>query len=326
MRFELQIATTCLAVSALLAGCAGRSAADHASARLSTITQAKPVDSPVYDLRADATWQLNPPDGERFDASGLLWTTQGSLLTINDRGFLLYRIEFSSSNAASLVPMANSVTEFALAPFQKEKAGRYDCEGIAGDGQGRLYICEEANRWVLRLDPLSGGVERLNIDWSPLQKYFSRDPNASFEGIAIGNGLLYLANERKLGRIVAVNLETLRVVDDFFVRAAGSNARDVHYSDLSWFDGALFVLLRQSRCVLQINPESHRVIAQYNFEELERNPETRYKKLYPTGNMEGLAVDRDFIWLVTDNNGLGRVRYPSDRRPTLFRCPRPDRS
>jgi hypothetical protein len=44
---------------------------------------------------------------------------------------------------------------------------------------------------------------------------------------------------------------------------------------------------------------------------------------YPT--MEGLAVNRDFIWLATDNNGLGRMRYPKDLRPTLFRCRRPDR-
>lgn len=41
--------------------------------------------------------------------------------------------------------------------------------------------------------------------------------------------------------------------------------------------------------------------------------------------MEGLAVNRDFIWLVTDNNGLGRVRHREDLRPTLFQCPRPDR-
>jgi hypothetical protein len=42
--------------------------------------------------------------------------------------------------------------------------------------------------------------------------------------------------------------------------------------------------------------------------------------------MEGLAVDENQFWLVTDNNGLGRERYPLDTRPTLFRCPRPDRN
>jgi hypothetical protein len=40
--------------------------------------------------------------------------------------------------------------------------------------------------------------------------------------------------------------------------------------------------------------------------------------------MEGLAVDRDYFWLCTDNNGLSRKKYPGDTRPTLFKCRRPD--
>jgi hypothetical protein len=40
--------------------------------------------------------------------------------------------------------------------------------------------------------------------------------------------------------------------------------------------------------------------------------------------MEGLAVSDKYFWLCTDNNGLGRKHYPNDRRPTLFKCRRPD--
>jgi len=74
--------------------------------------------------------------------------------------------------------------------------------------------------------------------------------------------------------------------------------------------------------VLAIDPKDHRVLAEYNFKEMEREPEVLYRSLYPTGQMEGLAVDRDFLWLVTDNNGTGRARYPNDIRPTLFKCRR----
>ena len=45
----------------------------------------------------------------------------------------------------------------------------------------------------------------------------------------MGDGRLYVANERQMGRIIAVDLESLRVVEDFSVRPLGSNARDVHY-------------------------------------------------------------------------------------------------
>ncbi|MSU61338.1 MAG: hypothetical protein EXS31_02915 [Pedosphaera sp.] len=281
---------------------------------------------PRSTLKADASWQLNLPKGQGFDASALLITKEYGMLTVNDRGSTLYQIDFSrQTNSVNLLPLTNAFTARQLEPFKREKIGRYDTEGIAQDSNGRLYICEEANRWVLRWDPKSDTVERLVIDWAPVKKYFSPiDINASFEGIAVGGDRLYVANERQLGRIIVVDLKSLKVVDDFAVQAAGNEAHDVHYTDLSWFDGALYVLLRASRCVLKVDAANHRVLAEYSFLEMEQQPETRYILLYPTGNMEGLAVDKDYIWLVTDNNGQGRVKYPKDTRPTLFRCKRPD--
>lgn len=280
---------------------------------------------PRHTLRAEKSWQLNLPKGEGFDASGLLLTRKGELLTVNDRGPTLYTVRFlTETNAADLIPVDGLFTEAQLAPFKGRKTGRYDTEGIAQDDRGRIYACEEADRWVLRFDPATGTVTPLEIDWSPVRKYFNPvDRNASFEGIAVGPDRLYVANERQVGRIIAVDLETLRVVDDFAVHAHGVEAWDIHYSDLCWFDGSLWVLLRESRCVLQVEPKSHRVQAEYSFRELERAPDAAYVLLYPTGNMEGLAVDREWIWLVTDNNGQPRIKHPKDARPTLFRCRRP---
>ena len=284
-----------------------------------------PVAWPVHALRADKTWQLNLPGGQRFDASGLLITSNKDLLTVNDRGPALYRIQFlTGTNAADLIVLTNCFTPAQLKPLARDKFDRYDAEGIAQDERGCLYICEEANRWVLRWAPATGTTERLSIDWSPVRRYLDlTDANASFEGIAVGGGRLYVANERQMGRIIVVDLTTMKIVDDFAVRPSGSNARDVHYTDLSLFDGVLYVLLRESRCVLAVDPATHRVLEEFSFKEMEREPEVLYRSLFPTGQMEGLAVDRDFIWLVTDNNGTGRGKYPRDIRPTLFRCRRP---
>jgi hypothetical protein len=85
--------------------------------------------------------------------------------------------------------------------------------------------------------------------------------------------------------------------------------------------------MREDHVVLRVNPHSHQVLAEYDFSQLEAAPENKYRKLvWFAGVMEGLAVDENQFWLVTDNNGLGRERYPLDTRPTLFRCPRPDRN
>ncbi len=280
-----------------------------------------------YTLRAEKTWQLNPPNGERFDASGLLLTPEGNLLTVSDRGPSLYQIQLQeNTNAANILLLPKLFTREQLAGSAGENLSRFDVEGIGRDEQGRLYICEESHRWIFRADPRRDHVELLKIDWSPVQKYFDAvDLNASFEGVAAGKGRLYVANERQRCRIIVVDLKTLGIIDDFSVRPSASHARDLHYSDLCWFDDALFVLLRESRRVLKIDPESHRVLVEYNFSEMESGPEVLYRTRYPTGTMEGLAVDREFIWIVTDNNGLGRARYPRDLRPTLFKCRRPDR-
>jgi hypothetical protein len=286
-----------------------------------------PAVAPAYrsTLKAEHIWQLNLPGGERFDASALAFTAAGDLLTLSDRGPAIYKIQFlPNTNAADLVQVPTCFTPAQLQPFAREKTDRYDSEGMAIDQEGRIYICEEADRWILRCDPGRGTVERLPIDWAPVRKYFdSFDRNASFEGIAIGQGRLYVANERQLGRIIVVDLASLHILGDFAPRPSTSNARDIHYSDLSWWDGVLYALLRESRCVLAVDPADHHVLAEYDFKEMERDPEVIYRSIYPTGQMEGLAVTADYLWLVTDNNGCGRVKYPQDIRPTLFKCRRP---
>ncbi len=155
-----------LAAVALLAGCA-------------TAPSNTNQDWPRYTLQATQVVVLNPPYGGRFDASALCFTPDGTLLTIDNLRPELCRIELAPGAAtARLIPLEGWLTPAQLAPFAAIKRGAYDCEGIARDEQGRLYICEEANRWVLRCDPTSGRVERLLIDSSPVENFFSAEPNA----------------------------------------------------------------------------------------------------------------------------------------------------
>jgi hypothetical protein len=275
-------------------------------------------------LRAEHELQLKIPFGGQFQASGLLRTSAGELLTINDRSPLLYRIEVSAgTQEAALTPISGCFSPAQMAAAAPTPTGRYDCEGIAQDSGGRFYICEEANRWILRCDPANQTVERLAIDWSPVAKYFSSDNNASFEGIAIGDGNLYVANERSSPVIIMVDLATLRVVDSFVVTpTSGSFLGILHYADLSWHNGHLFVLCRHHRVILEVEPRTRRLLAEFDYREIEDR--LGYRTRYPTGIMEGLTVDDEHLWLVTDNNGMPRGPAGVDTRPTLIRCRRPD--
>ena len=282
---------------------------------------------PKFRLQLDKAWQLNSPDGQRFDASGLLMRTNGDLLTLNDRGATLFRIEFVPGlNAANLVPVPGWFTPDQLTRLGPSRHGRLDCEGIAEDAQGRIYVCEEDNRWILRFDPATQKIERLEISWKPVKKYFdTHNHNASFEGVAVGPDRLYVANERSQGRIIVVDLATLRVVDDFTTGSRRWHAKDVHYSDLSWQGGHLWALLREKHVILKLNPATHAILGEFDFSQIEDRPELDYHTRSGTGVMEGLAVTAEHFWLVTDNNGLPRKNFPQDSRPTLLKCPRPDR-
>jgi len=306
----------CLNAGAILviAGCAARD---------------KPSAPPParFQLSAIHTWRLNPPEGRRFDASGLLQTSPGQLVTVSDRSPTLYRIvQDPGTTVATLTPLTNGIPEAQFRPVITGKSGRLDIEGIGEDAHGRLYLCEEETRSILRLDLQSGQVERLNIDWSPVQKYFgASDHNASFEGIAIGADHLFVANERQQGRIIVVDLGSLKVVDDFVLRSSVKSLWGSQYSDLAWFRGELYVLMREDHVILRVDPRSHAVLAEYDFRDLELAPKNEYRRDYWfTGVMEGLAVDNHYFWLITDNNGLGRKQEPADIRPTLFQCRRPD--
>jgi hypothetical protein len=279
-------------------------------------------------LRADAAWRLNLPDLEPFGASGLLQLPSGGLLTVNDRGVEVFRVSLQTgTNVADLVMRTDLFNERQLAHLSAARARRFDVEGIARDDQGRIYLCDEAERWILRCAPSGDRAERLVIDWTPVQHLFSRTSrNASFEGIAIGGGQLFVANERSQAVIIVMDLDTLEVVNHFAPRPAGLWIWEPHYSDLSWHDDILYVLVRESHLVLAVDPGSGRVLVEYDYKAVELDPEFEHERAYPfVGVMEGLAVDREHIWLVTDNNHRPHLRYPKDFRPVLFRCPRPDR-
>jgi hypothetical protein len=173
-----------------------------------------------------------------------------------------------------------------------------------------------------RSSPDGQSIESLTFDWSPVKKFLSNDPNASLEGIAIAGDLLYLANERSSPRIVVIDLPSRKIIDSFFVDSEGFAFGGPHYSDLAFFQDSLFVLNRNNRCILEVDPAKKQVLAEYSFAQMELAEDFAYRSDYPTGAMEGLAIETEYFWLLTDNNGHARFKHPEDTRPTLFRCKR----
>jgi hypothetical protein len=271
-----------------------------------------------FTLSADALWQLNV--NERFDASALTFY-KGKLLTINDRDGGVYEITTGTKSVGE-VKRTDLFSRRELTKVSPKRSPRYDCEGLATDNLGNLYLSEESQRLAYRLAQ-DGKLEPIVVDWSPVQKFFGGDVNASFEGIAVAGDRMYLANERSAPRIIVVDLKERKVLDSFFVDSYGFAFGGPHYTDLAFAEGRLFILNRNHRCIFEIEPETKRVLAEYSFAQVELDKTVAYFTDYPTGTMEGLTLDRDYFWMITDNNGKGRIVDARDSRPTLFRCKRP---
>ena len=276
-------------------------------------------------LSVAASWTLTPPGG-RFDASALVRLPDGRMLTVNDKETGLFEIQFPNSGTeAVLVPYAG-LSPSLFEPLTPGRDLPWDVEGIGIDSTGALYLSEEHLRWILKQSAPGKPLERLPIDWSPASRWFSKtDRNASFEGVAVGDRFLYVANERDTGRIFEIDRKTLRIMGDFQPRPPGASGDDIHYTDLCWFDGELWALCREHRRVLCINPHTHAVRLCFSYFPIEMDPQYAYQHLLPYGFFEGLSVDADNVWLLIDNNGYPRKSNPQDARPLLLRCPRPDR-
>src|SRR4051794_2371013 len=165
--------------------------------------QVRSDDRKIFELKADAIWQIELPNQRRFDASGLV-IYQNKLLTISDRASDLWWLE-PGTNGIARMKISGLFTSAQLREANDGRDSSHDCEGIGLDPAGNLYICEEKDRAIYRWDAEKKKVSKLKIDWAPVQKFFSRlDDNASFEGITIGGGKLWVANERSEPRIIRV--------------------------------------------------------------------------------------------------------------------------
>jgi hypothetical protein len=299
-------AIVCVGFCAILCSCA-------------TVSQLHERDFKQVPLKVDRFWRVNWPDYYPFETSGLCIDGEGALLTINDNHPVVYVLHLDNNEG---VAHAEPIAGGGQIQLEGESL---DCEGLEVAENGFIYICDERQRRLIEFDPRSNVSREIKIDWSEVERYFSRsDTNASFEGVTLNSKSFFIANERNRGRIIEIDRETLAVKKHSLVGVDGTPEFLLHYSGLAWHGDSLFVLSRQKRAIYEIDPQTSRFKAVFEFGSIEKDESHRYRLKVPlAGVMEGLAVDETYFWLITDNNGLGRIEAPGDKRPTLFRCLRP---
>ncbi len=276
------------------------------------------------ELELISALPVNGP--KNFQPSGLT-LVRGKLYAVCDKhSTALYRIEIGSAAAEAVAHCR------FRAPTAAAKS--MDWEGLSSDPDGNFYLASESNARVLQLSFNGKRAEWVTPSLKPhgTNAGLLRIPNAGLEGIAwAGPGHLYAAAERHRRGIFELQLGAKPNVQAWACPDTDLSMpfwRFADFADLVYENGSLYALARNAEAIVALQPPDWREPGRtatdkiWSYASTIERPEYRYSSAL-FGNMEGFCMDREKIYLITDNNNSPRESNLSDRRPLLFIFKRP---
>ncbi|USD20324.1 hypothetical protein MJO52_14710 [Microbulbifer variabilis] len=273
-------------------------------------------------------------NSEGLDISGLSFCA-GKLLAVSDKNSgEVYSLELSEGSADLVsflrlsglgVPERDepvNVWESFKAFFRP--AEDLDFEGVSCDENQIFLVSEHYNR-IAVVDP-EGNARWQEHIWSGEAKSqgFLQKSNASSEGLVKAGDTFWVAMEREPRGLLKLDSDgeasafTLPQVE-------GLNFADrsEDLAGLDFFNGALYTLERNAHAVCRRVLPSLRAEWCLDYRSLEESPERVYEEAH-YGKGEGLAVGEKGIFVVLDNNNVGRAQEPEDKRALLLHLAMPE--
>lgn len=261
-----------------------------------------------------------PIDGDGdFEPSGLLWF-EGHLLTVSDKhNDAVFELELLADHAVAHV--------FRQLTLPSDAQGRLDFEGLTAGDDGELLLASEEHYRVLAVAP--NGAARWRSD--SLRAVgenvgMFRKHNAAFEGITrLADGSWLLCAERDPRGLMMVPATGASAGARAWLTEASDRSgkrRSPDFADLTNADGQIYVLERNAQRVVRLAPPSFYEVEAWSYAKTEDDPRFAYESS-KYGRGEGLALDREHVYVVLDNNRDRRAYNGDDRRPLLFVFRRP---
>jgi hypothetical protein len=308
-------ARTAIALGSLTGTTSCQKAPDHSL----PVARCTPPASP-FELELERALPIEA-DGN-FQPSGLLmW--QGRLLTVSDkhdRTVFMLALGRAEARASPLVR------------FEAPAAGarKLDWEGLALDNDGSFLLASEGHYRVLTVTRTGESDWRTaSLEEAGRRAGLFRAPNAGLEGLAaLPNGELLLAAERHpRGLLQAAGTPPHHATRVWLMERGSCRpapGRSFDFSDLTTFEGSVYALERNAHLVVQLRRHADGYVMPrvWSFGATENDPRFAYQDR-TFGLAEGLAIDREHVFVVLDNNGDQRAADRADRRPLLFVFRRP---
>jgi hypothetical protein len=259
---------------------------------------------------------------------------QPSGLTIKDR--TLYAVSDKHDDTIYKLVLAAETAKmvphlrFNL-PSPPRETVKCDLEGIACDREGNFYLVSESLFRILRVSTDGRQTAWVTPDLSPWGRAAGlfQKGNANLEGIAVlAPGKFVLCAERQPRGFVEVDTTT-HPPD---IRAYRSDAtvfefrpgRSPDFSGLYWDEGTLYVLERNAFLVCELVRKGQGFAEGrgWSYGHVVTRPALRFADMR-YGKAEGLCMDRRYVYVILDNNGIARQAEPGDARPLLLLLNRP---
>lgn len=266
-------------------------------------------------LNLKSVYQLMMTDTLDFDFSGIV-KTNDTIYVVADKPWntFIYSIDFEEQKW--LINHKRPITS----------EERFDLEAIDFAG-GNFYLANEYTGSINILPAGEKDVRILPIDFTKKSLSPETWKNAGWEGLAIDetNKIMYLAKERQPRFILAVDMKSWTITDQFDIDQTDSN----DFSDLKFQNGFLYVLERNGNYITKINPVTREVVSKFHYKHVASHPNGKLFEPGKYGMAEALLLTEDEIWVGLDNNGLkvsdfARQSYNlNDKAPVILVFDRP---
>jgi hypothetical protein len=244
------------------------------------------------------------------EISGIAWK-DGTLYAVADdaEDHCLYRVKESGSRFDLVeelnllaVPGGQAYKDaLDTMPDLDNASRRFDLEGVSMCGD-EIYFANERARHILRMKDRTS-LELLPVDLKAFQQLFEGGNNAGIEGVAADclRKRLYIAKERSPRALMFVRMrdwKLMRVAEP--VAAAGEAKGAPDFSDLSFYNGHLYAIERNTGDIIKLDSTRLVVLDRVSYRSTESG---LYDTDEPYGLAEGLALTSKHIIIGLDNNG-----------------------
>ncbi len=241
-----------------------------------------------------------------------------TLYTVSDKhDDTIFRIELKPDRAV-FVPHVRFKASASFGVF------RLDLEGITRDDAGNYYLVSEGAFAILKVGP-----DGKNVSWITTSL---RDVGASaglfqtrggyLEGITLMRpGRFLVAAERTPCGLIEVDVAGKQRIVEIANHGSTNSYTGLHREEEN-----VYILQRSTatirKTIRYLDIDSPSTI--WSYAHIVNDPEYLYQhEQFGAKTAEGLAMDRDRVYVILDNNNDARRMYPSDRRPLLLVMKRP---